>query len=115
MCIKWKLNFQMVRPTRSTPKGFGALGRGDLSQSPPTTLTEAFVAAQTEVLCQILLAQQRMAQQLQQMQPMQQKLQLFKPCSPRVPIQTDINAIVGAIHMLEGPNSVLNQIVYDII
>jgi hypothetical protein len=105
----------MVRPTRSTPNGFGALGSGDLSPPPPTTLTEAFVAAHTEVLCQILQVQQRMAQQLQQMPPMQQKLRPFKPCLPRVPTQTDINAIVDAIQMLEGQISVLNQIVYDII
>jgi hypothetical protein len=84
------------------PNGFGALGSGDLSPPPPTTLTEAFVAAQTKVLCQILQAQQRMAQQLQQLQPMQQDPRPFKPCSPRVPTQTDINAIVGAIQMLEG-------------
>jgi hypothetical protein len=56
-----------------------------------------------------------MAQQLQQMPLMQQKLRPFQPCSPRVPTQTDINAIVGVIQMLEGQNSVLNQIVYDII
>jgi hypothetical protein len=73
MCDNWKLNFQMVRPTHSTPNGFGALGSGDLSPPPPTTLAEAFMAAQTEVLCQILQAQQRMAQQLQQLQPMQQE------------------------------------------
>jgi hypothetical protein len=91
------------------------LGSGDLSPPPPMTLTEAFMAAHTEVLCQILQVQQRMAQQLQQMPPMQQKLRPFKPCSPRVPTQTDINAIVGAIQMSEGKNSVLNQIVYDII
>jgi hypothetical protein len=66
-----KLNFQMVRPTRSTPNGFGELGSGDLPLSLPTTLTEAFVATQTEVLRQILQVQQQMAQQLQQMQPMQ--------------------------------------------
>jgi hypothetical protein len=35
------------------------------------TLTEAFVAAHTDVLCQILQAQQQMAQRLQQMPPMQ--------------------------------------------
>jgi hypothetical protein len=46
---------------------------------------------------------------------MQQKLRPFKPCLPRVPTQADINAIVGAIQMLEGQNSVLNQIVYNII
>jgi hypothetical protein len=105
----------MVRPTRSIPNDFGALGGGDLSPPPPTTLIEAFVAAHTEVLCQILQAQQRMAQQLQQMPLMQYKLRPFKPCLPRVPTQADINAIVGAIQMLEGQNSVLNQIVYDII
>jgi hypothetical protein len=115
MCIKWKLNFKMVRLTSSTPNGLGALSTGDLSPPPPTTLTEAFVVAQTKVLCQILQAQQRMAKQLQQLQPMQQELRPFKPCSPIVPTQTDINAIVGAIQMLEGQNSLLNQIVYDII
>jgi hypothetical protein len=101
----------MVRPTRSIPNDFGALGGGDLSPLPPTTLIEAFVAAHTEVLCQILRAQQRMAQQLHQMSLMQQKLRPFKSCSPRVSTQTDINAIIDAIQMLEGQNSVLNQIV----
>jgi hypothetical protein len=75
----------MFRPTRNNPNGFDASGSGDLSQPPPTMLTEAFVAARTEVLCQLLQAQQRMAQQLQQMPPMQQKLQSSKPCSPKVP------------------------------
>jgi hypothetical protein len=56
-----------------------------------------------------------MAQQLQQMPPMHQKLQPFKPCSPKVPTQSDINAIVGATQLLEGQNSMLNQMVYDII
>jgi hypothetical protein len=65
MCVKWKLNFQMVRLTRSTPNGFGVLGSGDLSPPPPTTLTEAFLATQTEVLRQILQAQQQVAKQLQ--------------------------------------------------
>jgi type II secretory pathway component PulM len=46
---------------------------------------------------------------------MQQKLRPFKPWLPRVPTQADINAIVGAIQMLEGQNSVLNQIVHNII
>jgi hypothetical protein len=78
-------------------------------------LTEAFVAAHTEVLCQLLQTQQQMAQQLQQMPPMQSKLQLSKPCSPEVPTQRDINAIVGITQLLEGQNSVLNQIVHDII
>jgi hypothetical protein len=105
----------MVRPTRSIPNDFVALGGGDLSPLLPMTLTEAFVAARTEVLCQILQAQQRMAQQLQQMPLMQQKLRPFKPYSSRVSTQTEINAIVGAIQMLEGQNSVLNKKVYDII
>jgi hypothetical protein len=78
-------------------------------------LTEAFVAAHTEVLCQLLQTQQQMAQQLQQMPPMQSKLQPPKTCSPEVPTQRDINAIVGITQLLEGQNSVLNQIVYDII
>jgi hypothetical protein len=78
-------------------------------------MTEAFVAAQTDLLCQILQAQQQMAQQLQQMSPMQQKLQPSKPCSPEVPTQSDINAIVGTTQLLEGHNSMLNQMVYDVI
>jgi hypothetical protein len=54
----------MFKPARSNPNGFGASGSGDLTLPPPTTLTEAFVAAHTDVLCQILQAQQRMAQRL---------------------------------------------------
>jgi hypothetical protein len=54
----------MFKPARSNPNGFGTLGSGDLTLPPPTTLVEAFVAAHTDVLCQILQAQQRMAQQL---------------------------------------------------
>jgi hypothetical protein len=77
--------------------------------------TEAFIAAHTEVLCQLLQTQQQMAQQLQQMPPVQSKLQPSKPCSPEVPTQRDINTIVGITQLLEGQNSVLNQMVYDII
>jgi hypothetical protein len=105
----------MFRPTWNNPNDFEASGSGDLTQPPPTMLTEAFVAAHTEVLCQLLQTQQQMAQQLQQMPPMQSKLQPSKPCSPEVPTQKDINAIVGATQLLEGQNSVLNQMVYDII
>jgi hypothetical protein len=105
----------MFRPARNDPNGFGASGSGDLTLPPPTTLTKAFGAAHTDVLCQILQAQQQMAQQLQQMPPMQQKLQPCKPCSPEVPTQSDINAIVGATQLLEGQNSMLNQMVYDVI
>jgi hypothetical protein len=105
----------MFRPARNNPNGFCASGSGDLTLSPPTTLIEAFMAAHTDVLCQILQAQQRMAQQLQQMSLMQQKLRPSQPCSPEVPTQSDINAIVGATQLLEGQNSMLNQMVYDII
>jgi hypothetical protein len=105
----------MFGPAQSNPNGFGASGSGDLTLPPPTTLTEAFVAMHTDVLCQILQAQQWMAQQLQQMPPMQQKLRPPKPCSPEVPTQSDINAIVGATQLLEGQNSMLNQMVYDVI
>jgi hypothetical protein len=72
-------------------------------------LTKDFVAVHTEVLCQLLQAQQRMAQQLQQMPPMQQKIQSSKPCSPEVPTQNDINAIVGTAQLLEGQNSMLTR------
>jgi hypothetical protein len=105
----------MFRPARSNPNGFDASGSGDLSLPPPTTLTEAFVAAHTEVSCWLLQAQQQTAQQLQQMRPMQQKLRPSKPCSPEVPTQSDINAIVDATELLEGQNSMLNQMVYNII
>jgi hypothetical protein len=105
----------MFRPARSNPNGLAASGSGDLSLQPPTTLTEAFVAAHTDVLCQILQAQQQMAQRLQQMPPMQQKIQSSKPCSPEVPTQSFINAIVGATQLLEGQNFMLNQMVHNII
>jgi hypothetical protein len=105
----------MFRPVWNNPNGFDASGSGDLTLPPPTMLTEAFVAAHTEVLCQLLQTQQQMAQQLQQRPPMQPKLQPSKPCSPEVPPQGDINAIVGATQLLEGQNSMLNQMVSDII
>jgi hypothetical protein len=47
----------MVGPTRSSPNGFGATGNSDLPPPPPMTLSEAFMATQTEVLCQILQTQ----------------------------------------------------------
>jgi hypothetical protein len=98
----------VFRPAWNNPYGFDASGSGDLTLPPPKMLTEAFIAARTEVLCQLLQAQQQMAQQLQQMPPMQPKLQPSKPCSPKVPTQRDINAIVGATQLLEGQNSVLS-------
>jgi hypothetical protein len=105
----------MFKLARSNPNGLGTSGSVDLTLPLPTTLTEAFVAAHTDVLCQILQAQQRMAQQLQQMPPMPRKLRPSKPCSPEVLTQSDINAIVGATQLLEGQNSMRNQMVYDII
>jgi hypothetical protein len=105
----------MFRPAWNNPYGFDASGSGDLTLPPPTMLTEAFVAAHTEVLRQLLQTQQRMAQQLPQMPPLQQKVQPSKPCSPEVPTQRDINAIVGTTQLVEGQNSMLNQMVYDII
>jgi hypothetical protein len=41
--------------------------------------------------------------------------QSFEPCSPGVPTQTDIDTVVGAILMLEEQNSVLSDIVCNII
>jgi hypothetical protein len=78
-------------------------------------LTEAFTAAHTEVLRQLVQTQQRMAQQLPQMPPLQQKVQPSEPCSLEVPTQRDINAIVGITQLLEGQNSMLSQMVYDVI
>jgi hypothetical protein len=105
----------MFRTAWNNPYGFDASGSGDFTLPPPKMLTEAFIAARTEVLSQLLQAQQQMAQQLQQMPPMQSKLQPSKPCSPEVPTQSDTNAIVGATQLIEGQNSMLNQMVYDII
>jgi hypothetical protein len=105
----------MFRLAWNNPYGFDASGSGDLTLPPPTMLTEAFVAAHSEVLRQLLQAQQRMAQQLPHMPPMQQEIQPSEPCSPEVPTQGDINAIVGATQLLEGQNSMLNQMVSDII
>jgi hypothetical protein len=50
-------NFQMVGPTRSTPNGFGASGSGDPPLPPPMTPAEVLMAAQTEVLRQLLQTQ----------------------------------------------------------
>jgi heme exporter protein D len=105
----------MFRPACNNPYGFDASGSGDLTLLPPAMMTEAFVAAHTAVLRQLLQTQQRMAQQLPQMPPLQQKVQPSKPCSPEVPTQRDINTIVGTTQLLEGQNSMLNQMVYDII
>jgi hypothetical protein len=105
----------MFRPVWNNPNDFEASGSGDLTQPPPTMLTEAFVAAHTEVLRQLLQTQQQMAQQLLQMPPSQQKVQPSKSCSPEVPTPKDINAIVSATQLLEGQNSVLSQIVYNVI
>jgi hypothetical protein len=105
----------MLRPAWNNPYDFDASGSGDLTLPPPAMLTEAFVTAHTEVLRQLLQTQQRMAQQLPRIPPMQPKVQPSKPCSPEVPTQRDINAIVGATQLLEGQNTMLNQMVSDII
>jgi hypothetical protein len=47
----------MVGPTRNTPNGFDTSGNGDLPPPPPMTPVETFMAAQTEVLRQILQTQ----------------------------------------------------------
>jgi hypothetical protein len=52
----------MVGPTRSPPNGFGVTGSSDRPPPPPMTLLEAFMATQTEVLREILRAQQQIAQ-----------------------------------------------------
>jgi hypothetical protein len=49
------------------------------------------------------------------MSSMQQNLWPSEPYSPKVPTQSDLNAIVGATQLLEVQNSMLNQIVYDTI
>jgi hypothetical protein len=59
----------MVGPTGSSPNGFGASSSGELPPPPPMTLSEAFMATQTEVLHQILQTQQQIAQQLNQRPP----------------------------------------------
>jgi hypothetical protein len=41
----------MFRPVRSNPNGFDVSGSSDLTLPPPTTPTEAFIVAHTEVLC----------------------------------------------------------------
>jgi hypothetical protein len=44
----------MFRPAWNNPNDLEASGSGDRTQPPPTMLTEAFIAAHTEVLCQLL-------------------------------------------------------------
>jgi hypothetical protein len=51
----------MVGHTRSSPDGFEATSSTELPPPPPMTLSEAFMATQTEVLCQILQKQQKIA------------------------------------------------------
>jgi hypothetical protein len=40
----------MFRPAQNNPNGFDASGSGDLTLPPPTTMTEAFRAATTDVV-----------------------------------------------------------------
>jgi hypothetical protein len=71
MCLIRAQNFQMVGPTRNTPNGFDTSGNGDLPPPPPMTLVDTFMAAQTEVLRQILQTQQQIAQQMHQRPPVE--------------------------------------------
>jgi hypothetical protein len=48
----------------SSPNGFGATGSSDLPPPPPMTLSEDFMATQTELLCHILQTQQQIALQM---------------------------------------------------
>jgi hypothetical protein len=127
--------FQMMRPTRSSPDGFGVSSSGGNLPPPPRTMVEAFMAAQKGMLCQILQTQQQLVQMLQQQPPLganpdgpnlvaqtmnstekdPAKPQPFESCSPRVPTQGDIDTIAGAIEMLEQQNSVLSHIVDNIL
>jgi hypothetical protein len=55
VCLMEAQIFQMVGPARSSPSGFGASSSGsDLPPPPPKMIVEAFMMAQTGVLCQIL-------------------------------------------------------------
>jgi hypothetical protein len=54
MCLMRAQKFQMVGPIHNTPNGFDTSGNGDLPSPPPMTPVETFMAAQTEVLRQIL-------------------------------------------------------------
>jgi hypothetical protein len=129
--------FQMMRPTCSSPDGFGVSSSDSdlLPPPPPKTRVEAFMAAQKGMLCQILQTQQQLVQMLQQQPPHganpdgpnlvaqtmnSTKKDPAKPkpsesCSPRVPTQGDIDTIAGAIEMLEEHNSVLSHIVDNIL
>jgi hypothetical protein len=69
-------------------------------------MTEAFVAAHTEVLRQLLQAQQRMAQQLPQMPPMQQEIQPSEPSSPEVPTHCRRNSTVRRAKFYAEPDGV---------
>jgi hypothetical protein len=97
-------------------------------------MVEAFMVAQTGVLCQTLQTQQ-LAQRMQQQPPHganpdgpnlvtttmnsagkdPKKPRPYESCSPRVPTQGDIDTIAGAIEMLEEQNSVLSHIVDNIL
>ena len=62
MCLMKVQMFQMANNNSGIPGGSG----GDFPPPPPMTPNEAFIAAQTEVLRQILQTQQVIAQRLQQ-------------------------------------------------
>jgi hypothetical protein len=127
--------FQMMRPTCSSPDGFGVSSSGSDLPPPPRTMVEAFMAAQKGMLCQILQTQQQLVQMLQQQpslganpdgpnlvaQTMNsigkdlEKPQPFESCSPRVLTQGDIDTIAGAIERLKEQNLVLSHMVDNIL
>jgi hypothetical protein len=130
VCLMKAQFFQMVGPARSFPNDLGVSSSGsDLPPPLPRTIAEAFMAVQTELMCQILQTQQQIAQGMQQ-QPLHganldgpnlvtktMNSTRKDPEKPRsgVPTQADIDTIVSAITMLEEQDSVLSQIVRNII
>jgi hypothetical protein len=122
--------FQMVGLTCSSPDGFGVSSSGsDLPPPPlPRTMVEAFMAARKGMLCRILQTQQQqpplsanpdgpslVAQTRSSAVKDPEKPRPYESCSPRVPTQVDIDNIAGAIEMLEEQNSVLSNIMDNIL
>jgi hypothetical protein len=127
--------FQMMGLTCSSPDGFGVSSSGSDLPPPPRTMVKAFMAAQKGMLCQILQTQQQLVQTLQQQPPLNanpdglnlaaqtmistgkdlEKPRPYAPFSPRVPTQSDIDTVAGAIEVLAEQNSVLSHIVDNIL
>jgi hypothetical protein len=81
--------FQMMGSTRSTLRGLGDPSGSNPPPPPPPNMTpaEAFIAAQTEVLCNILQTQQQIVERLQQP-------------SPREPNNDGLNVVTQYGHFL---------------